>query len=401
MFLLGLGLVVGMAVYTQANLLFWLFGLGVGGALFAWVHGRLASRGLHVERLPLSRAIAGDPLTLSYRLSNRGRFACVSLRVRELDEPATREGPVVLPWAWVPRVESGGAVQLSASGVTPPRGAYPLDRVEVSTTFPLGLFRRRKVCSQPATLQVLPVMPPLSPRTIRRAARPRPGPGGHTAGSRLGAEGDFYGSRAYRVGDPLRTLDWKRSARAGEFMVRELAAAEPSRVMVFLDLRGGQASAAGEEPGKTPSNPPSNPPSRTSVSDSARLLALQEKAIGVAASLVTGAHAAGFRVGLHVEGAACPAFTPHHALAHRDLVLGALCQIDLSAPAPPSSEAVRSRAEFEATVCVVADGPWVDEDVDPEAMIRPSLSPLVRSMNPSSSSPAPSPAEPVLQERSS
>ncbi len=85
-FVLASLLVLGTAVYTQANLLFWLFGLSVGAALFAAGHGALALRGLSVRRLPPGRCVAGASVSLGYELHNGGRLACLSVRVRELGQ---------------------------------------------------------------------------------------------------------------------------------------------------------------------------------------------------------------------------------------------------------------------------------------------------------------------------
>ena len=327
-------LVLATAIYTQANLLFWLFGLAVGAAVFAAGHGSLALRGVSVTRLPPARCEAGGPLSIGYEVSNAGPLACFSLRIRELGPGGAADR---LPWAWAAHAPAGGTARVSAQGRAPARGEHALGVLEVSTTFPLGLFRRRRVFDLPDVLRVLPGLTPLAPALVVRSARPRPGPGGASVRVRPGVEGDFYGSRGYRPGDPLRTLDWKRSARQGELMVRELATPEPPRVAILLLL----GARRGVEEHST---------------DADREAADREAAISLAASLVVRGHAAGFRVGLAVAGAACPAFTPHHALAHRDRLLGALGRIDLAAepgPAEPTARALR-----EATVLVApADEP--------------------------------------------
>ena len=335
-FVLAASLVLGTAVYTQANLLFWLFGLAVGAAVFAAIHGALALRGLTVRRLPPGRCVAGAPVSLGYELHNAGRLACLSLRLRELGpagRPRNADPPGLaaqLPWVWVPRVAPGQAVRVTAEGRAPARGEHALQRVEAMTTFPLGLFRWRKVFDAAETLRVLPALVPLASEVVTRAAKPRPGPDGVSARASPGVEGDFYGSRGYRPGDPLRTLDWKRSARQGELMVRELATPEPPRVAIVLDLRAVDAQPSADR---------------------------QERAISLAASLVTRAHAAGFRVGLRVAGARCPSFTPHHALAHRDRLLSALGRIDLRpAGDPVETRPPTARALREATVCVSVAG---------------------------------------------
>ncbi|BAM05264.1 DUF58 domain-containing protein [Phycisphaera mikurensis] len=324
-------LVLATALYTQANLLFWLFGLGAGAAAFALLHGSLVLRRLEATRVRPGRCVAGAPLSLGYTLRNRGRLACLSLRVRELGDAAEVDA---LPWAWVPQVRPGAAVLAEATGPAPGRGERRLTAFEVSTTFPLGLFRRSRVFEQEDVLRVLPGVTPLAPRLVARAARPLPGPDGVAARVAPGVEGDFYGSRGYRPGDPLRTLDWKRSARQGELMVRELARPEPPRVVVLLDLRSPEGGAADRADAEA-----------------------AEAAIRVAASLVARAHAGGFRVGLHAAGVSMPGFTPHHALAHRDRLLAALGRLDLSAPPPAADPSPRVLHDVTVRVCPAAATP--------------------------------------------
>ena len=359
--------VLATAVYTQANLLFWLFGLAVGAAVFALLHGSLALRGLAVTRLPAGRAAAGGPLSLGYELRNAGPLAAYGLRLREVGVPVADR----LPWAWAPRVAAGGTLRVSAQGPAPARGEHPLAAVEASTGFPLGLFRRRRVFAQADVLRVLPARVAVEPAAVLRSARPRPGPGGASPRVAPGAEGDFYGTRGYRPGDPLRTLDWKRSARQGELMVRELATPEPPRVAVALDLRAGGGGPGG----------PGVPGGE----------AAQERAVSLAASLIARAHAAGFRVGLCVFGVACPSFTPHHAPAHRDRLLGALGRLDLAErtdAVEPPGRALREATVFVVPVAASAGGG------DPAAELRFAAPAAGRS----SRRPAPAPGSALGEE---
>jgi hypothetical protein len=66
---------------------------------------------------------------------------------------------------------------------------------------------------------------------------------GRLASSRRGVGSDIAGSRPYRPGDDIGTIDWKTSARlsaargSDEFVVREYFTEEAPRVVVVCDLR--------------------------------------------------------------------------------------------------------------------------------------------------------------------
>jgi uncharacterized protein (DUF58 family) len=83
---------------------------------------------------------------------------------------------------------------------------------------------------------------PLVPRR-----RPSGLPFGEHAGRRRGQGSDAIGSRAYRPGDAVSTIDWyasaKRSTASGqdEFVVREYASDESPRIVIVADRRPAMA----------------------------------------------------------------------------------------------------------------------------------------------------------------
>ena len=109
------------------------------------------------------------------------------------------------------------------------RGWLALPRLEVSTVRPLGLARAWAWCWPAAPVLVYPAPeadpPPLPPGT------------GHSARARLRPAGDdVHHLRAYRRGDPRRTIAWKPSARRDTLLVREYE--QPLGEVVDLDWQG-------------------------------------------------------------------------------------------------------------------------------------------------------------------
>jgi uncharacterized protein (DUF58 family) len=94
------------------------------------------------------------------------------------------------------------------------RGWLDVPRLRVSTTRPLGLVRAWSWVWPEQPLLVYPAPEPSGP--------PLPEGAGEAALARLHPLGDdVHHLRAYRRGDPPRTIAWKPTARMGNLLVRE------------------------------------------------------------------------------------------------------------------------------------------------------------------------------------
>jgi uncharacterized protein (DUF58 family) len=113
--------------------------------------------------------------------------------------------------------------------------------LNAETRFPLGLFRAWTVWRPAATLLVYPK--PERPAAPLPAARAVPG---GPAAARSTDGGETEGVRAYRRGDPLRHVVWKKAAKAlatgGELVSRDTAATVQQQL--WLDWQACGALAA-------------------------------------------------------------------------------------------------------------------------------------------------------------
>ncbi len=114
-------------------------------------------------------------------------------------------------WAWSD-VPGGGSATVEIAFRPPRRGLHAVPPLTAETRFPLGTFRVWTVWRPAAQLLVYPAPelqpPPLPP------GEPLPGPAAPAALARLQAAGEYDGVRAYRRGDPLKLVVWKKAARA-------------------------------------------------------------------------------------------------------------------------------------------------------------------------------------------
>ncbi len=123
------------------------------------------------------------------------------------------------------------------------RGEHRFGPVVVRWRSPLGLFERQRRLDVPGTVHVYPDFAQLrryglkGPQQDRRApVRVRRRPGG---------ENEFERNRPYVPGDPYRHIDWRATARKGEYITREFGQESNQNVIFLLDC-GRMMSARGE-----------------------------------------------------------------------------------------------------------------------------------------------------------
>ncbi|MEO5703329.1 MAG: DUF58 domain-containing protein [Gammaproteobacteria bacterium] len=105
------------------------------------------------------------------------------------------------------------------------RGIMKIERLTLSTRFPLGLFCAWTHLGVEAHCLVYP-----TPRGERELPPPPGDKGQYTQG--IGDE-DFSGQRHYRAGDNLARVNWKAAARGQGLLIKEFSGAEAG--MLWLD----------------------------------------------------------------------------------------------------------------------------------------------------------------------
>lgn len=159
--------------------------------------------------------------------------------------------------AWEPSAGAAGnrhAVDLPPKEarrlVTPLRPTRRGDRraaeVTVRTVGPLGLAGRQLSLSVPGRLRVLPEFASRK-HLPSRLARLRE-LDGRTAVQVRGAGTEFDSLREYVIGDDVRSIDWRATARRSEVVVRTWRPERDRRVLVVLDTSRTSAARIGDLP---------------------------------------------------------------------------------------------------------------------------------------------------------
>ena len=216
------------SINYQLNLGYLLTFLLAGSAVVGMhvCHGNL--RGLTLHLSPPEPVHAHQALVLEVRLSSERRATRHGVGLGVLDDSG-RAPP--LAWTDVP---GQGQASLHIAWRAPGRGLHALPTILAQTLFPLGTFRVWTLWRPAATALVYPTPedhpPPLPP------GEPQAGGSGS---ARVQATGEYDGVRAYRRGDPMKAVAWKKAAQAfasGRDDLISRDALSSQRQQLWLDL---------------------------------------------------------------------------------------------------------------------------------------------------------------------
>jgi len=303
-------LVAIAAMNSEANLLFLVFCLNMGVFLFSAAAPVVMVRRIKADRVVPPAAVAGRPFTLVYVVRSGRRWgASWSLVIRET--PAAR-WTTDLPWGFIPRLRPGREVRLELLARCPRRGRLALGGIRIVSRFPFGLFLCSVDLSRPAELIVYPA----AGRMRVDIARDR----GFVAGASpaqarsRGGDEEFAGVREFREGDNVRWIHWRRSAHAGELVVRENRPNQASQLVIVLDPWPGLVAQRSGVKGGIARGFFSRPDAAAGDEEAERL-------ISAAAAAACDAIERGHRVGLVVRAKMPVVLPPAGGRPHRERLL--------------------------------------------------------------------------------
>ena len=187
------------SINFQLNLGYLLTFLLAGSAVAGMhvCHGTL--RGLSLHLRPPEPHFLGQGATLEVQLANERRTPRLGIA---LAVHGSRH------WAWTD-VPAQGAATVQVAFAPSRRGLHHVPTLTAETRYPLGTFRvwtlwrpAAEVLVYPAPEPGAPPLPPAEPRAGGTGSAPPHG------------TGEFEGVRAYRRGDPLQRVVWKKAAQA-------------------------------------------------------------------------------------------------------------------------------------------------------------------------------------------
>lgn len=287
------------AVNSQANLLFGVFGLMIGVLIVSFSIGRLVLYRLRVVRNVPDHGIVGQRMTLTYEITNEKRFwPSLSVTLAEVD---AADAFVRTPVAYLLHAAPGNTAIVPTELIPKRRGLHVFDRFDLSTSFPFGFVRRTAARRQRETLLVYPAVGQVDPKLLLRFRAAEKS--GAQLRPKRGGTDEFFGVKEYRRGENPRWIYWKRSARTGTLVSKEMTLVSPPRVLLVMDT-----CIAAEKP---------------TVEERARV----EQAIAMAGSLATHALEAGLMVGLCAWSDGWISIAPNRGKRHGRELLTALARL--------------------------------------------------------------------------
>jgi len=198
-------------------------------------------RAVGVERDPLGSVRLGTGVEAAFVLSNRG-----GRRVRGVVRDAWQPSAGAVDQRHRVDLPAGRRRRFTTQLVPSRRGDRLVAGVVVRSVGPLGVAARQRTVPAPGRLRVLP------PFTSRkhlpsRLARLRELDG--RAALRVRGQGtEFDSLRDYVVGDDVRSIDWRATARRQQVVVRTWRPERDRRVLIVLDTSRTSAARVGDEP---------------------------------------------------------------------------------------------------------------------------------------------------------
>jgi uncharacterized protein (DUF58 family) len=216
--------------YKNVNLLLFLAYIMIGLVILNGWQGRRCARRVRATRRPPGLPFAGEVVPIAAEIRN------AASRPVTVEVSASNPGNTVRWFA--PDLKAGEFRRLTAEGLYPARGRFPLPSLVVTSEYPFGLVGYRTRAGAAGELIILPAVGEVDLVRLRRwlirtgagdakTRRPVRRAGTHHA--------DVRGVRGYRAGDSPRDVHWRTTARRNELMVREYDSTEPLDLILVLD----------------------------------------------------------------------------------------------------------------------------------------------------------------------
>ncbi len=220
--------------------MFYLAGMGLVAMVVAAITTLSARLELAVGRVASpSRLRVGTPARVDLSLSNRSRRRTPVLHLRDQVQNSAGAALILAP------IAANGSAQVAYRLPTRQRGSLNIGPLDLRIGDPLGLTTSVVRASDQVTLVVYPELLDLG--VLHATAGHDPTADQQPVRSLATGGDEFFALRPYVVGDELRRVHWRASARTGELVVKQEERPRTGRVTVILDQRYESYTEAGFE----------------------------------------------------------------------------------------------------------------------------------------------------------
>lgn len=237
--LAALGAIPAALSQSRGVAFVWALGVAVLALLDAWLAPRTSGIGVRRDAPPSVRLTESTATRLVVANVGRRRVRGV---VRDAWQPSAGAADTRHAFALRP-----GQAETFVTSMRPTRrGDRHAGPVTVRTAGPLRLAGRQRSVAVPARLRVLPEFASRKhlPSRLKRLREID----GSTAVRLKGAGAEFDSMREYVIGDDVRAIDWRSTARRGEVLVRTFRPERDRRVLIVIDSARQSAARVGDAP---------------------------------------------------------------------------------------------------------------------------------------------------------
>ena len=211
------------SINYQLNLGYLLTFLLAGSAVVGMHVGHGTLRGLSMNLIAPEPQFAGSSAPIGIYLQSRRRTVRYGIGLSVLGSGH---------WLWIDLPAQGSSTVHVAFKPTR-RGLQRVPTLSAETRFPLGTFRVWTVWRPAAQVLVYPQPEAFPPPLPAGQPRADGAPGTH-----LSSSTEYDGVRAYRRGDPLKLIVWKKFAKAEQLISRDAQQVQHTELWLDRELSG-------------------------------------------------------------------------------------------------------------------------------------------------------------------
>ncbi len=232
----------GLGVYLQISFYLVLAGSVLALLVLSHLYARRTLAQSRCARKVYHGAFEGEDVRVNVEVSNHGALPVFLPEIGDTFTPDKHTSKEVLAPV---RLDHGKVCRRTYFAICfRRRGVYKLGPMRVRTSDPLGMFDMEKEVAAPADYYIYPGTFPIPrfPLIGQKAVFTT----GYDMIPRQGQSQTYMGTREYRPGDEIRTVDWRATARFGRVIVKEFETDVDAEVTLFLDLDATHAQGVGQ-----------------------------------------------------------------------------------------------------------------------------------------------------------
>ena len=199
-----------------------------------YLHTRAIAQGIFLEREIIGHATENEILTVKIKVTNASQFRVDDILIVDQFSGSKDEKHLVLLDSILPALTH--TVCTYGPKCDAGMGLKYFGPMMAIISDPLGIFEFHALYKTKDEIDIYPDYNPIPKVQIPESFESRTF--GPTEGTGIGQSTNFYGTREYVPGDPIKQISWRLSARRGKVIIKELENNVLTNLTVILDMEG-------------------------------------------------------------------------------------------------------------------------------------------------------------------